>query len=147
MKLNRRSLRKMILKEIKNLQEGIMPSRMNLEAIFRHSFRDQNSWRSVTHGTIQAMLKNSGMDPMTFFETVKRVGYDWQLPKVAEALSEIDPSFYDYANQELGIQRYHNTPGSKIRLPELAPNQIRGFEDDYSDYDDDDDNYPGPLVP
>ena len=76
-------------------------------------------------------MRMSEMDPMTFFETIKKVGYDWQLPKVAEALSEIDPDFYDYANRELGTQLYHGT--GNVNLPKLAPNQIGGLDDD--DYD------------
>ena len=132
MKLNRRSLRKMILKEMRNLQEAY--GRHELSNIFGHGWRNQSTWRSVTHGTIISTDRMTGMKPMEFFETVKEVGYDWQLPKVAEALSEIDPSFYDYANQKLGIQRYHNTPGSKIKLPMLAPNQMGVLEDD-DDYD------------
>ena len=141
MKWNRKLLRKMILNEMKLLNEM-----QDMSYLYGKGFSDRATWPSVGHKTIQASFKASGMDPISYFKEVQRHGYDWQLPKVAAALSEIDPSFYEYANQNLGTQLYSGT--GNVKIPTLAPNQMGGLEDDYSDdYDDDDDIYPGPLVP
>ena len=136
MKLNRRSLRKLILKEIKNLQEGSYSRGVNLGQLFGQMWGRKGDWNFVTNASIQRTMEMAGMDAMSFFEAVKDVGHDWQLPKVAEALSEVDPNFYDYANRELGTQLFHDTPGSKIRLPKLTKS-TPPVEDDEFDYDPD----------
>jgi hypothetical protein len=148
MKLNRNSLRKMILNEIRNLQEGrYTSSGPNLSQLFGHLWGRRFDWNFVTNASIQSAMKMSGMDAMTFFETVKAVGHEWQLKKVAEALSEVDTNFYDYAKRELGTQLFHDTPGSKIRLPKLTKSTSPLADDEFDFDDDDDDVYPGPLVP
>jgi len=142
MKLNRRSLRKLILKEIRNIQEaGYTSSGPDLNQLFGPQFWGRRGdWNYVTNSSIQSTMKMSGMDAKTFYNTIKRIaernGTKWMLPKVAEALSEVDPNFYDYANRELETQLFHDTPGSKIRLPKLTKSTPR-LEDDEFDYDPD----------
>lgn len=138
MKLSRRTLRKMILKEVRNLQEGrYASSGPNLYQLFGPmGWGRRGDWNFVTHASIQRTMQMSGMDAHEFYETVKKIaernGTTWQLPKVAEALSEADPSFYDYASQELGTQLYHDTD-SKIKLPKLTSSTPMLDDDD--DYD------------
>ena len=144
MKLSRKTLRELILKEVRNLQEAQYESSIDLYQLFQIMWRSESDWRMVHPLSIQHAYKASGMTPTEFYNYVKKYGHTFQLPKVAEALSEVDPSFYEYANKELGTQLYHDT-GSKIKLPKLTSSAPMLDDDDYDD--DDDDFNPGPFAP
>ena len=114
-KLNRSQLRRLILKEIKNLSEaGSWGHRgPNPSELFYKQWGDSYSWNAVMPSSIQYVFRNSGMSKEEFLKTAK----PFQLPKIKDAL---------------GMTISSGSESGMLKLPSIEPDAEFG-----SDYDED----------